>query len=250
VVGGRLSHRALTIWILGLSAVALTIVWIAQPGNPPIYDGLPLGTPPYRYLVPPADRALTAPPSGAAMTFQIAGTPYGFQVNTSESVPQASVIVPVASLVIPPGATRVTVSVRPVLPPSPAPLGSTIDGNVYRIEVSTGTGQPVAIRRGSTVRVMLRHTGSPGRPNVAVYTGSRWRSLTSVEDMPGISTADSPQLGDLTLLTSNHRSSGLSGSVTAALVVGAVLVVMALLILVIGRARSRRAETPGRPGDT
>ena len=233
---GLSAPRAL-VWITIIaSAAALIVVWVIQPGAPPIYDGLPLGSPPYRFLVPHPNFATTPAPTTARKTFQIAGTPYGFELATGEPDPQASVLIPLASLELPPHAAVLTVTIEPVVPPQPPPLGTIIDGNDYRFTVTTA-GHPVALRPGRTVRVTLRHTGSPGRPTVALLRGTSWKELSSVEEAVGSSTADSPALGDLALLISTRSSGGISGPLVAALIVAGVLAAMAVALVVIARRR-------------
>ena len=221
-----------------IAAAALVVVWTVDPNNPPIYDGLPLGSPPYRYLVPPPNRAPTAPPTRVTKTFPITGTPYGFQLQTLEPDPQASALIPLASLSLPPGASRITVSLAPVLPSEPAPPGTVLDGNVYHISLEA-EGQPVPLRPGRTVRVTLRHTGSPGRPTLAVLQSRGWKRLPSVEEAVGTSTGDTPDLGDLVLLVSIGSKGGLGGPLVSAFVVAGVLGVMAVVLIVLRRRRTR-----------
>ena len=235
----RLHARApVALAAMVIAAACLVVVWTVYPNNPPIYDGLPLGSPPYRYLVPPPNRAGTAPPTSVTKTFPVAGTPYGFQLQTLEPDPQASVLIPLASLSLPAGAARVTVSLAPVLPSESAPLGTILDGNVYRLSL-VAEGQPVPLRQGRTVRVTLRHTGSPGRPALAVLQSRGWKRLPSVEEAVGTSTGDSPDLGDLVLLVSTRSRGGIGGPLISAFVVAGVLGVMAAVLVVLRRRRTK-----------
>jgi hypothetical protein len=233
------SHpKRIALGSLVVAAGALAVVWAAQPGDPPIYDGLPLGAPPYRYLVPPPNRAATAPPTSATQTFRIAGTPYGFQLETHEAAPQASILLPLASLRLPPSAAVITLEVQPVVPAAPPPPGTLIDGNAYRF-TAVVSGQQVALRSGRTARITLRHTGSPGRPTVAVLQGQRWRPLRSIEAVPGSSEADTPVFGEMALLLSTRQPGGIGGPLTAALVVVGALGILLVVVLFIARRRRR-----------
>jgi hypothetical protein len=145
-------------------------------------------------------------------------------------------LLPLASIDLPPGAGTIRLTITPVLPAVPASPGLQMDGNTYRFTATVASG-PVGLKSGHSVRITLRHTGAPGRPTMALLEGGRWVLLHSVESASGTSTADSPMLGQLVLMLSTGHSSGLGAPLTAALIVLGVLVILALVLLILGRKR-------------
>lgn len=227
---------------MGLAfAVTIALIattWLIWPGNPPLYDGLPLSVPPYRYLDPPPGLGRTPPPTSAAEIVQASQVPYGFLVHTSEDAPQASAVIPVKSLALPNGADSLAIRIDPVQPPAPLPRGH-FDGNVYRIGVvDARTGDPIVIRPGRTFTVTLRHTGAPGTPALEQYADGRWRVLKSVQPAPGHSEAAAAAFGSFALTIQTLRpapTGGLGGGVVAALVVTGCLFALALVLFLVRR---------------
>ena len=218
----------------------LVFVWAFGPLSPAIYDGLPIGTPPYRYLVPPKGSPHTPRPGSTTVTIVLADAPGGVSLNTKEPKPQADVSIPTQLLVVPPGVTSVRVSVDPVLPPPVTPRDGNIDGNVYRIAVATLAGQPLQLKPGAerSFQVELLGTGSSREPRVEQFTGDAWVRVSFVHPESGIFLFHPSQPGEFALVLPPEHSV-VGPGLTAALTVGGTLVVLAILLGLVRRRRSQ-----------
>jgi hypothetical protein len=233
VIGSRLRWVALL-----LSLGVLVVVWVVGPESPAIYDGLPIGTPPYRYLLPPKGSPHTPPPSSVVLDVVLAQAPGGITMATREPKPQADVSLPTQLLVVPAGVTVIRASVTPVLPPAVAPRDGTIDGNVYRISVTTLSGQPLVLQAGASrlFQVELLGTGSSREPHVEQYVDGGWVRVPFVHPESGIFQFHPPQPGEFALvLPPGHSIFG--PGLTAALAIGGALVVLGSVLMVIRRQR-------------
>ncbi len=103
-----------------------------------------------------------------------------FEIYTSETPPQAQVLMTDGTFVSP--SSPITVSITPVTPPAGQPGDGVIDGNVYLVSVTTNTGaqlNPVDSAHGVTV--LLRGTGStPGR-TMERFDGVSWADLKTLD---------------------------------------------------------------------
>jgi hypothetical protein len=217
----------------------LLTVWIVGPVSPPIYDGLPIGTPPYRYLVPPKGSPRTPPPSSFSTTVTLADEPGGVSLTTQEPKPQADVSIPTQLLDVPEGITQVKATVAPVLPPSTPPPDGRIDGNVYLISVTTLSGQPLMLKPGAaqSFQVELRGTGSSREPRVEQYAGGAWTRVPFVHPASGIFQFHPSQPGEFALVLPPGYSVFGPG-VTSALVVGGAVALLGLILGIVRRRRS------------
>lgn len=230
---------------LGLMAAAgalglLVFVWVFGPVSPAIYDGLPIGTPAYRYLVPPKGSPHTPRPGSTTVTVALADAPGGVSLTTKEPKPQADVSFPTQLLEVPTGVTTVRVSVAPVLPPPVIPKDGNIDGNVYRIAVTTLAGEPLQLKPGAeqSFQVELLGTGSSREPRVERFTGDAWVRIGFVHPESGIFLFHPSQPGEFALvLAPGHSVVG--PGLTAALTVGGALVLLAILLGLVRRRRSQ-----------
>ena len=228
------SRRRLGLGALALAATLLAVFWATRgwEAGPPIYDGLPLQTEPYRYLQPAPAQATTAPPTSASENVRPSNQGLPFIANTNESPPQAELQADPNALVVPPSVPNLTITITPVPPAAPIPNGR-LDGNVYRTTITAPGGAPVGVRPGAHVTVFLRGTGASGKTVMDRFSGGRWASLPTVIPGSGFHAADSDQLGDFALVLLPGGSGGLSGGVVAAIAVAVAMVVIGLLLTVV-----------------
>lgn len=222
------SSRRLGIGALAVAASLLVVFWTTREWGttPPVYDGLPLQTEPYRYLQPTPGQATTAPPTSASQTIEPSGN-LSFIVNTGESPPQAEVQATPQAFDIPPSVQSLVISITPVPPVIPIPKAKQ-DGNVYRM-TATVAGRVVGVRPGGQVTVILRGTGASGTGTVERFADGRWSRLPTTIPSGGYHAADSDTLGDFALALS--PGSGLAAGVRAAIAVAALLVLIGLLLV-------------------
>lgn len=230
------------ILLAGASLMAL-VWWIAPLSSPPLYDGLGLPAEPYRYLKPPAGQPHGLPPSSAHVVLRAGhgGLPAG-TASTLEAPPQAILLLQDNAVAVPSGASSVTLTIRPVLPPTPVP--GTLDGNVYRFNVSA-PGHPslVVHRNGATVE--LRATDARVSPAVEQYTGHGWRKLSTAKLLNvSVFVATVSSLGDFALVLKGPASTSGSGSPLLLIIAGVIVLLLAagaLLLIRVSRGRSANA---------
>jgi hypothetical protein len=221
----------------------LSVVWLVWPGNPPVYDGLPLDVPPYQYLDPPSGISPTGPPSHITDVVQVAGTPYGFAVHTDEIDPQAAVVIPIRSLSLPPGVNSLAVTIVPVQPPLAHLPDGRLDGNVYRVSVAqASSGEPVALRAGASFTITLRHTGAPGVPYLAQYFQGGWRKLSSFEPAAGQSQSTAHAFGEFALALVPRQRGMPSDGVLKAVAVAGALAAIGIVLFVVRRQQGSRVK--------
>lgn len=215
---------------LAVAAILLAVFWATRgwDAGPPIYDGLPLQTEPYRYLHPTPGQATTAPPTSASENVQPSNQGLPFIVNTNESPPQAELQADPDAFAIPPSTPNLTITITPVSPAAPIPNGR-LDGNVYRMTVTLPGGAPVVVRPGKHISVYLRGTGALGKTVMDRFSDGRWTTLATTLPGSGFHAADSDRLGDFSLVLV-PGGGGLGSGVTAAIVIGAIIVGIAILL--------------------
>ena len=240
-MAGLSRPRRAALVLLGAGGV-LVGGWLAGGfgSAPPLYDGLPLNSEPYRYLQPPPGFATTAPPPSAAQTFTSAAPSAGTTqaLTTSEEPPQVTVIYSTGAFGIPPGRT-VTLSAAPVRPP-PTPVPGLLDGNVYQVSAESG-GAPVGLAAGQTITVALRGTGRVGSPALDGLVSSGWRPLPTTHVPPSVYAAPTGQVGDFALVVptgSSPVAGGSGGPVALVVAVSAVVVLLAGAVALIRRRRA------------
>lgn len=223
---------------LAVGALALGAVWVFGAAGPPVYDGLPIGTPPYRYLDAPSGTPRTPAPSSVSFTVVLSANPAGVVVQTKEPIPQAEVALPTQDLVVPSGVTTVHVSLAPVQPPATPPLDGRIDGNVYRLSAVDPTGRPLLLKptAGPSFAMELRGTGSQREPRVEEYLDGAWMVVPFHHPSSGIFDFNPPQLGEFALVL--PPGSDLFGpGLISALVVGGALIAVGGGLYVLRRSR-------------
>jgi hypothetical protein len=146
----------------------------------PLYDGLPLPQPPYRYVSPPPSlKSSNEPPLSAERTLAIrnaqvvAGT-----VSTGDN--QATAFFPAGALSVPPGSQGVLVRLEPDGSPPAPPPGSSIRGNVYRLTaLAQPSGAPAGVAR--PFQLTLRYPPGPFQ-EIQLYREQAWRPAKTSRD--------------------------------------------------------------------
>jgi hypothetical protein len=160
-------------------AIGLALAAAAQVagplGSPPLYDGVVV-LEPYLWLDPPPDHPGGA--QGTSDTLEVeAGASPLLAVATPEAAPQAQVFGAPGSLVLPPGATSINVSILPVAPPSLPPDGY-IDGNVYRFELTDQAGRPITADPAALVTIVMRAADETlANAKIERFDGVKWEVL-------------------------------------------------------------------------
>jgi len=170
-----------------------------------LYDGV-VTEDPYRYLRPPS--GALGNPSSATVTGQVSGGSVSQMfAATSEVPPQAQVIAEQGALVLPGGATSVTLSIEPVAPAS-LPTSGRLAGNVYRILVTDQAGAPVTIRPGSLVTLVLRGDRPPTNGTIAQYVAGSWEAVPSdAGGLPDLFSTNITSFGDFAVIDSASAQS-------------------------------------------
>lgn len=140
-------------WLAG--AVLVTLGWLLSPTPVPVYDGVGVPDEPYRFVVPPAGTAPTAPPtSGQAVTpvAHGAGT-NGLIIATAEQSPQFSLFLPPGAMAARGG--TITVKAVPVAATGTA-VGATIAGNAYRVTMTDPAGPVTLTAKAAIASLYLR----------------------------------------------------------------------------------------------
>jgi hypothetical protein len=212
MVAVRRADRAA--WVT-LAAGLLLLIGVQLPARhvaTALYDGVVVEDP-YRYLKPPS--GAIGNPSSTTVTAQVSGGSVAqLFAATSEVPPQAQVIAEQGALVLPGGATSVTLSIEPVAPAS-LPTSGRLSGNVYRILVTDQAGAPVTIRPGSLVTLVLRGDRPPTNGTIAQYVGNSWETVPSdIGGLPDLFSTNLTSFGDFAVIDSTQLQSA-SASVGA-----------------------------------
>jgi len=159
-------------FVVVVSVVALTLVWRFLPaGSPPIYDGQCIADP---YVI----LSGSPPAQGATMTFPKGSSFPAAEVSTSETPPQAQILMEAGTFV---NSTAVTVTITPVPAPAVKPANGTIQGNVYRFSAVDASGTDLEpVSSSLAVFVILRALTSVPAPTIDRFNGSSWTPLSTL----------------------------------------------------------------------
>jgi hypothetical protein len=181
-VGGAVLYIAAALWA-DRGAIPLRI----------LYDGF-VPPPPYRWVRPPARLAAEnqPPEAGAGSITLRAGSEYA-SVGTGDG--QAFVIFPPDAIAPSGNESAAGIAVVPLDPGTigPAPEGTRVDGNAYRIAGRYASSQqPIVLRKPVTVVLRYPTTGT----GVLRSTDSRWIPLRSINVHMALQTvAETDRLG-------------------------------------------------------
>jgi hypothetical protein len=244
-------------WWGAVAICLLAAVWILLPWRQlPLYDGVGFPDEPYRWVVPPSGSARTeAPTDAVARALVHGGVSADLVAQSQEQGPQVQVWAQYGDLVLPAGATTMTVTAVPVAP-VPPPTGSLLCSNVYRITVTTSAGPAKIGPAHDAVAIMLRAAvGTCSSATLEHHTTGGWTPLPTDRTGQDIWGALLPQFGDYALVApldtdtaaGSDRAAGStpSGSGTPRLLLlgtGMILLILALSILVVRRSRTPPAS--------
>ncbi len=213
------STRVQRRWLAAMALACLGVAWVAAPAGVPLYDGVGFPDEPYRYVRPPAGYRATLPPTGAESPLS---ADHGvnsdeLQAFSTEIGPQVTVYVYPGYLVgqaSGPAATRsFDVRVTPQAPDGTTPVTGTVDGNVYRVEVTADPPGPVTVASNDpnrTAEIDLRATAATSdlvTVNYRARPEDAWQGLSTVQVGNDIYAATFAGLGDY-VLTVDHTSGG------------------------------------------
>ncbi|MBC7372812.1 MAG: hypothetical protein H7323_02325 [Frankiales bacterium] len=238
------------------AAVLVSLGWLLTPHPIPLYDGVGLPDEPYRFVSAPAGAKVTPLPTGGTISMAVtAGTTKDFQfVATGESGPQATAGFPEGTLKV--SAGPVAVRLAP-LAPTEQPSGTTIDGNVYELDVTSPSG-PVRFTAGSSPATLYLRAAAQGDVDLVFYrvgAGQPWKPLTTSQVGGDIWGAVPPGPGQFALARdpagSGDAVAGPTSSVgffngsslpLGAIVLAAVVVALLAVVLVVRRRAAHLDE--------
>jgi len=246
--------------VLLAGAALVGAAWLLAPvASPPLYDGAIGPAQAYLYLQPPAGYHQTGAPQGAGRDLPIAAASSGAGfVNTAETPPQAQVLAADGTFSAPAGATKITLSITPVAPPSPIPAAlGRLAGNVYQVSAKADVAGAVTVNAGHPITVVLRGPASVGSPPMARLAegATEWARITTVPlgSAPDMVVANTDRLGYFAITSTGTTSpggsggggSGGSGFPVLAVVIPAVLLLAVLAVLLLARI-DRKTPPPRR----
>jgi hypothetical protein len=206
---------------------------------PPLYDGVVIEEP-YRYLSP-------GPGQAGNPTSFTAEEPLGDSVSppiaaaTSESPPQAQLIVPPGAFAIPPGTTAVRLSITPVTPVTP----DAIVGNAYRITATNQAGSAVTQLPGSRPTLIMRAPAGATDVAIVQLVGGSWQELpTQSSGQPDTYYGDVEGPGDFALR--GRIAQGGIGLDPRLLALGALAALGSVLVLLVVLRPRRPGTAVGR----
>jgi hypothetical protein len=180
----RSTRAGIAALVVGL-ALVIGVRLTPGLGGPPLYDGVvPVG--PYQWLEPAPGQQGGA--QGAKATVAVIGGQNDLvAVATPESLPQAQMLAVPGALVLPPGATRIEVSIEPVQP-TVQPADGALGSNVYRFTLVDQSGAPLTPRASAKVSIVLRSADAALLTGVVErFDGSAWVPLKTAP--PGLNGA-------------------------------------------------------------
>jgi hypothetical protein len=239
VTAVRPSERRGALGVAALALLALAAVR-AGGGGPPLYDGI---------CQPPHYLALGASPGPGSASMTYSGDYLAHNtlvLFTSESTPQAQIIVAAGSFTLPPGSTA-TLTITAVAPPPSKPADGTLAGNVYRFAAQDQAGRPVNVIPGHPATIDLEAPSASG-PQLTLerFDDPRWTPLKTFQSGCGSSyDAASQSLGLFALVApggsaSNPSGGSGGGAPVVVIVVAVAIVVLALIVGATRQARRRR----------
>jgi hypothetical protein len=266
-------RRALLVLVLAVAALAGAVA-VRPPHAPPLYDGLGFPDEPYRWVAPPAGADKTPqPPTAASASIAVdAGVSVPVQGFSEEQGPQIAFAVGSGALAAPAGVAAVTLLATPAAAPPP-PAKADVVSNLYTISARAGT-TPVTLAKGAQLVVNLRADAATKQAVVVcLREGGRWVQLPTRQVGTEIYAARLDRLGAVALLrlapgvqpsaVPSDTPSSVAGAVPQAtsgagpvtdaagdgpgagvlwLSIGAVLVLIAAVLLLLRRRVARDAD--------
>lgn len=172
----ELTRSRLTGWLALAAGLVLASLLHGTGPKPPLYDGIALPQPPYRYVSPPPGLRDNKPPESGEATFPVrGGRVIGGGVATADN--QVTVFLPLDAFRIAAGTQSVRVRIEPVQNPPAPPPGAEIRGNVYLISaIQQPSGAAADLL--AVYAVTMRFPPGPFQ-RLQFYDGTAWRPLDS-----------------------------------------------------------------------
>jgi hypothetical protein len=192
--------------VLGGIVAAIGLV-IAGPPYATLYDGVPV-VPPYVYLDPGPDQP--GSPVGATATIKVInGASDLLALATPELVPQAQVFVIPGGLALPPGTTRIDVSIAAV-EPTAQPTDGHIAGNVYAFNLTNDAGLPVSATTEAQASIELRAPDqATTTATIERFDGTSWQPVsTTAAGIGALFTAVVTQFGEFAVVLPGAAATG------------------------------------------
>lgn len=224
----RLELRRPTLATLALGATLAALAQVVLPIGAPLYDGVTVQEP-YRFLEPAPNHA--GSPGSFSRDYPVSGgqSP-DITALTTENPPQAQLIAQAGTFAIPSGVATIHVSITPVASAT-APAAGQVSGNVYRIEVTDPSGQPIPVAGSHRPTLAMRAAGLLADATIARLGDGTWQRLDTVADASlAIYTTDPAVLGDFAVVD----LAGTGGLSTTDLVIGGTIGAVVLAIVAWG----------------
>lgn len=254
-----ITKRRLAFWMLLVGGLA----WLIHGAGVPLYDGLGFPDEPYRYVTPPPDVPHGPPATAASHSVPVsAGTNAQLGLQSTEQGPQISLYLPAGALTPPAGASQVTVTATPLAPEQPTPYGP-IDGNIYRIAITSDAGPVVVNTQAVRDTMTLRATEQFPPDTIGVFrpTGQAapWTRVTSGMAGFNVFSVEFRGSGDYALVQPAAASASASvaqgakapppsggrlNTVALILFIVGGFVLLVLVIAILARWRSTAASSP------
>lgn len=201
---------------LAVIALGLGIAAAAQIGAPlaapPLYDGVVV-VQPYVYVNPPAGKPGGA--MGASAHVPMNGPKNAVvALATPEQPPQAQVVAGDGTLVLPPSATSLDVSITPLDPSVEGGVtgAAQVLGNVYAINLVDQAGAPATALPSSLVTVVIRAPGDVAGAQVGQVVDGAWHPLKSEPMFGSTWVAVVTSFGDFAVIVPGTSSAGPAAS--------------------------------------
>lgn len=222
---------------LVLGGAIATVAQLASPIGVPVYNGVVVQDP-YRFLEPGEGQS-GDPASFSSEPGLDNGKSRAFVAATTENPPQAQLIALPGAMVPPAGATTMRVSIGAVAPITP-PTSGTIVGNVYRFEVTDGSGAPFTVASGGRPTLTLRAPENVTTAQIGHLTDAGWQLLaTDHGGALALFATEPAELGDYAVIVSGAAQKGPDALTIA--VVGATIGIPVVVGIALFLRRRREA---------
>jgi hypothetical protein len=225
--------------VVVVAVMALTLVWRFLPsGSPPIYDG--------QCIADPYVTLSSSPPAkGVTQTFPEASSFPAAGVNTTETPPQAQILVESGTFV---NSTPVTITITPVPAPAAKPTNGMIQGNVYKFSVVNASGTELEpLSPSLAVFVILRGLTSVPAPTIDRYNGTSWKPLSTLNAGCGNTfEVTSTQLGEFAIVEPGGTSTtppASGGGIPGLAIIGVLAVLLIIAVVVLFTLDRRRTTS-------
>jgi hypothetical protein len=199
--------RRVALAVIGLGFGIAAAAQVAAPlAAPALYDGVVV-VQPYVYVNPPAGKPGGA--KGASAHVPMNGPKNAVVVlATPEQPPQAQIVAGDGTLVVPPSATALDVSITPLNPSVEAGVAGAaqILGNVYAINLLDQAGVPATAPASGLVTVVLRAPEDAIGAQVGQVVDGAWHSLKSEPMFGSTYVAVVTSFGDFAVIVPNTSS--------------------------------------------